>query len=540
MDTAIEIGKTSATGSFHLLIGKIASTVILAVGTIVLGALIAESDYGLYAVALIPSATFLLFQDWGVGTAIARQCAQFRKANKEADLRKTIIAGLTFEVTTALVLTIISVVTANFMASTVFDKPESTFLIAFASISIFSTALFTITQNVFVGFENMKLISLTLICQAIAQSVIAPLLVYSGYGALGALVGFTLGSVIASIIAFILLYFVILRKLKKETIQKSDITETLKPFLKYGLPLAIGSILIGILTQFNSIMMVSYIKDLTLIGNYKIATNFAVLLTFLTAPIATVLFPAFSKLDHKKEPHLVKTVFASSVKYTALLLVPSTMILIVLSGNIIGTLYGAKWSFAPAFLALSVLGNLLAILGSLSVGGFLYAFGETRLVLKTNIISLALGVSLALVLIPSLGIPGMIIGSLFTGVPSLLIGLYFVRKKYGAKIDLPASAKILASSAIAATAVYIFLNVFATVYWLKLVSGAILFLAIFLIAVPLFGGINQVDIANLRVLLSGLGTVSRILEIPLTIMEKTLKIRVPWAAHGKVGEGTSK
>ena len=52
----------------------------------------------------------------------------------------------------------------------------------------------------------------------------------------------------------------------------------------------------------------SYYEDLSLIGNYKVSTNFAILLAFFTVPINTVLFPAFSKLDPKKELALVKTV----------------------------------------------------------------------------------------------------------------------------------------------------------------------------------------------------------------------------------------
>jgi hypothetical protein len=64
MDKALKMGRASATGSFQLFIGKIISTVILTVGTIILGIFILEGDYGLYAIALIPATTMLLFQDW--------------------------------------------------------------------------------------------------------------------------------------------------------------------------------------------------------------------------------------------------------------------------------------------------------------------------------------------------------------------------------------------------------------------------------------------------------------------------------------------
>ena len=54
MDKALEMGKSSATGSFHLLIGVAGSTVIMAIGTLVLAALLPVEDVGLYGMALIP------------------------------------------------------------------------------------------------------------------------------------------------------------------------------------------------------------------------------------------------------------------------------------------------------------------------------------------------------------------------------------------------------------------------------------------------------------------------------------------------------
>ena len=525
LDKALEIGKTSATGSLHLFIGKIASTIILAIGTIILQGIILESDYGLYFLALIPATTFLIFQDWGVGTAIARHCAQFRAANKEADLRKIVIAGLTFEVTTGLFLTALAALTANYLASTIFGQPTSVILIIIASTTIFSTSIFVVTTNVFIGFERMKLLSLTLLCQAIAQGITAPLLVYFGYGALGAVIGYTLASVAASLVSVILLYFAVMKNLSKVPNNKLDITETLKPLLKYGVPLAIGTILGGLLTQFYSFMTALYVKDLILIGNYKVASNFLVLLGFFSVPITTVLFPAFSKLNPQKEPEIIKTVFASSVKYASLLIVPATMALIVLSNQIVGTLYGAKWSLAPPFMALSFATSLLTVFGSLSLGGLVLALGETRMMLKLNVITLASGVPLAYLLIPSLGITGVILGLLLAGVPSLFVGLYLIWRRYGTKIDYPASARILLASVIATAVIYLFLSVLTAPYWIELGVGLILFMFIYLICSPLIGAVNQTDLNSLRAMFSELGFFSKIIEIPLIIMEKPLKIR---------------
>jgi len=57
-----------------------------------------------------------------------------------------------------------------------------------------------------------------------------------------------------------------------------------------------------------------------------------------------------------------------------------------------------------------------------------------------------------------------------------------------------------------------------------LVSGGALFLATYLTVAPLIGPINQTDINNLRAMFSGLGIISKLLEIPLILMEKLLKV----------------
>ncbi|MGA3192001.1 MAG: oligosaccharide flippase family protein [Candidatus Bathyarchaeia archaeon] len=524
MDNASKIGQSSAVGSVQLFLGKTVATAVTAVGTIILGLFILPTEYGLYTIALIPASAVLLFQDWGVGAALTRGVAQCRAANSEAELRRIIKAGLIFEVATGLLLTFASLLMAPFLASIVFAKPESALLIALISVSILSTAVLATAQSIFIGFERMKLSSVTMICQAAAQGIVSVLLVYLGYGALGAALGLTIGSAIAGAVSACLLYFAIFNKLDPDSSSSPNLAQVLRPLLKYGVPLAVGSILAGVLGQFYSFMMASYVGTET-IGNYKVAVNFTVLLAFFSVPISTVLFPVFSKIHPNKEKQLLKSVFASSAKYAALLLVPASMALMLLSKPIIETLYGNKWPFAPPFLALFAAGTLLIIFGNLSVTSLLTALGETKLLMKLNLLTLALGIPLCFLLIPPLGITGLIIVSIVDGIPSLLISVYISWKRYETIADLKSTTKILIASAIAATITYLTLNTLHTASWIQLVSGATLFLITYLVAAPLVGAINQTDINTLRTMFSGLGPLSKLLEIPLAIIEKPLRTR---------------
>ena len=523
LDKTLIAGRDSASGGFWLFIGKMTSTVLLAVGTIFMGNFISGDDYGLYAIALIPATTMLLFQDWGVGPALTKFCAKYRITH-DIDLRSMILAGLTFESITGIALTLLSFMMANFIGIAVFAKPESVFLISIVSITILPLSLLTGIDAILIGFDRMEFRGLGMILRSAVYAALAPLLVYIGYGASGAIVGYVISILAAFAVEMGLLYFKIFRKLDCNKMNKSSLFESLKPLLHFGVPLAIGGLIGGITAQVYSFAMATFVDEL-MIGNYQIANNFAIALEFLTFPIITVLFPAFSKFNPQKERQDLKKVFAASVKYTSLLVVPASMALMVLSAPIIGTLYGDKWLYAPFFLFLSVTSGLLRLLGNLSMTSLLNGIGETKVVMKLSIITLATGVPAALFLIPRFGIPAYILVSMYANIPAMFVSISWIWKRYRIKLDYQNSAKIFLSSTLAATTTYLFLNVITAADWILFTTGCILFFIIYLIVTPLIGAVNQTDIDNLRLLFSNLTVISRPLELLLKLVEKTLKLR---------------
>jgi len=522
VEKALKMGKVSATGSFQLFVGVAMSTVIMAVGTIILARLLSPAEYGQYSVALIPSLMINLFRDWGVNSAIIKYIAHLRAEKKEEDIRDIIAAGLVFEVSTGLVLSLLSVFLADFIASTIFHRPESAPLISIVSITIFSGSLLTAAQSSFIGFERMEFNSLTLICQAVIKSVLSPLLVLLGYGALGAVLGYTFSFLVAGIAGLTILYFLLFRRLKRTKIDRFEISKTLRNMLHYGVPLSIASILGGLLLQFYSFMMALNCSDV-MIGNFQVTINFAVLLSFFTTPISIVLFPAFAKLDSQNEPQLLKTVFTSSVKYTAMLLIPATAAVMILSKPMISTLFGELYIYAPFFLALYVISNLFSGFGNLSMGSLLTGLGETKTLMKLNLLTLLIGLPLAFLLIPNFGIVGLIFGTLLAGLPSMFLGLHWIWKHYEVTVDWRSSVKIFVASAIATAATYLSLYFLNTVEWLRLITGGITFLTVYILVAPSIGAIVRGDIGNLRVMLSGLGFISKIANLPLGVAEKVAR-----------------
>jgi O-antigen/teichoic acid export membrane protein len=277
-------------------------------------------------------------------------------------------------------------------------------------------------------------------------------------------------------------------------------------------------------------------------GNYFSAAYFSILLTFISLPISTVLFPTFSKLNVEREPGLVKMIFASSVKYTSFLLVPATMALIALSTPLIGTLFPKngiisslfvatatlKFPYAPTFLTLLAVTNLLVLFGNISLGTFQTGIGKTNQIMKQGLVSLAIGLPLAWFMVgyfssiggASFAIIGGILGALFAIVPTTAWGLYWCWKHYKVKADFGVSAKIFLASLIASAISYLFVAFTILPHVVLLIGGFIIFMVIYLIAAPLLGAINSNDVANFKSMFSSLGFISKILGIILILMEK--------------------
>jgi O-antigen/teichoic acid export membrane protein len=527
MSKAADMAKISVKGGFHVLWGLVASTVISAVGTIIIALLLGPENYGLYSIALTAPIMITLFRDWGINYAMIRYTAQSNAENKAANIRSIFMSGLIFEISVGIALSLIGFLLSDFLAVTVLHRPNITPLIQIASLSVLTSALVSTATAAFTGVEKMHFNSIMLVSQSIIKTALIIGLVLIGLGTYGAITGYTFATLIAGLIG-ILFMFKIYKKLPKLDGAKLEIWKNVKIMLKYGLPLSIGVILAGFLVQYYNFLLYIYVADNAIIGNLAIAQNFVVLIAFVATPVTTMLFPAFSKLDHKKDPETLKNVFQTSVKYASLLVVPVTAMIMTLAHPAISTLFGNKYVEAPLFLTLLAITYLYALLGNLSIGSLINGQGQTTFNLLIAIITAAVGFPLGFILISKYGVLGLIVTSLSAGVPSIIPALVFIRKRYGVTVHWKSSAKILLSSTAAATLTYLLLTQLNSLSSLtQLIIGVAVFTPTYLAAAILTRTFNTADISNLREMLSALGPLRPILNTILNLIEKLMTILTP-------------
>jgi len=370
----------------------------------------------------------------------------------------------------------------------------------------------------------MEFHSLTVIIQSVLKSFLAPVLVLLGYGAFGAVLGFTASLFVAGILGIMILAVAFM----KDGAPSGDAFSHLQAcrmLLSFGYPLFLSSLFMGALSQFYSFLMAIYV-DANMIGNYKAAMNFSVLIAFMTMPIATVLFPLFSKIE-AGETSTLRLVFQNAVKYAALVTVPVTTALMVLSHQVVQIIYGTDYQFAPFLLKLYVVNSLFVGLGNITIGNLLNGQGKTRITFLKNLLNLGIGVPLSIILIPRYGIIGLLLTMIIATKPGLLFTLWWIKKNLGFTINWISSAKIYVSAGISYLTAYYLLASTNFGDWIDLLIGGGLFILTYSLLTPLTGALERIDIQNLRNIMSALGPLAPLFNLFLTLVERLTRETKP-------------
>lgn len=265
----------------------------------------------------------------------------------------------------------------------------------------------------------------------------------------------------------------------------------------FGLPLYVGTL---VSTHCQNIVLAFFTSN-TKIGNFSAAVNFGALMSVLATPVATALFPAFSKLDFHSRKEELRRMFDYSVKYTTLLIIPLAIFVAAVSKDLIRAVYGVAYGYAATYLALYVATFLLTSLGSQVISAFLNGIGRTRETLKIALVQLAVFLPAAPALAWLNRVPGLIVVLLLSGLVSTTYGLRVATRKYEMHVDLKAPAATLAA-ALASV-----LPILPLVYYSRLPSlanvllAAFIYLTTYLTLAPVFKAIKRTDLEILAPIL---------------------------------------
>jgi len=522
-----KVAEDSARGGFFLVSGTFIATVISAITAILVGRSLGPELYGQYSLSLVIPEMLFIFADFGIAAGVVKFAASLRTEGKIGQAAKMIKHAMFLRASIGLAFFLLNFALADFLAAVLLNRPELGFYIRVASISILFYVVFTIATSAYLGLDKTHYSALTTNIQAISKAVISIGLVLLGFSVAGAVLGYLAGYIIAGVVASSIL-LLILRQYPRGDKNPDDnvgFTRTFKTLMNYGIPLYAAGILVGFIYSYQNFILAIFTTNVD-IGNLRAAANFIALITIVSAPITTALFPAFSKLNSTMNGK-IKTFFKFANKYTTLLIVPIATLLIIFSNEIVQIIYGSTYQTAAMFLSINCLLYFLVGLGYLTLTSLFNGLGETRITLKTSLIALLSIITLSPLLAKAYGVPGVIAASISANAASTCYGMYAAKRNFKVEFDTQSLIKIYLIGVVSTVPSLLLLQISTLPRLVNIVVGGLLYLFTYTTLAPVTKIVNNSELKTATEIIQKIKPLAPIIKPFLVYQQKILNRQKP-------------
>jgi O-antigen/teichoic acid export membrane protein len=521
-DQLTRAAQKAARGGLYLFIGNTSSTVILAIGIIIVTRLLGPVNYGLYTLAVTVPTLLVGLADLGMNNALVRLPARFRSEGDNAKANRLVRLGFLVKLGVSAMAFLICYFSSTVIATSVLNRPQIAPFVQLASLMILFQAIYDATNNAFIGQDLMQYSAATQIMQALLKGTLAPVLVFVGLGITGVISAYVLALAAAGATGAGIL-FTRYARLPAQALEPAS--KDMRALLAYGLPLYLASVFSVFLTQYQNIVLAHFASNVE-IGNFGGTSNFSTFMLILTYPIQTAIFPMFSKFDPKNQRSDLARGFTLAVEYSSIIVVPASIAIMIFSRNLVYLTYGRAYTLAPQYLILLAAVYLLAPIGSLVVGTFLSGVAKVWAVVKMNILALVIYLPLGPALAWVWGPPGLLIASFVSNAASTVYATRQISEDFNAQLDLKAGGRVLLAGLVAAVPTMALIQFdMAGVGAINLVVGGLLYLVVYLTLIPILGAVGKQDVENMRTLVGGGTLVARLLNPVFGYVSKLLSAK---------------
>ncbi|MBT3285669.1 oligosaccharide flippase family protein [Candidatus Bathyarchaeota archaeon] len=480
-------------GSLILLLGQVSSTVVLAIGMLLVANLLGAQSFGQFNLAQSIVSMASLVIGLGIRPSMIKYISQYRFEGKNDQIRVLIETGVFLSLISSGLATFIVYSLSGFIANQVYNQPEQAVFIQYLSLGIIGTSLMTLSMGITVGYERMKLRSILNIIYSFLKSVSSPILIYLGFGVLGAIFGHFTPVLLSGTLG--LGFILVLRR--NEAPATNDFThiDALKMILVFGFPIYLTNLLNGIIPQLFITILGTSVSD-TVVGNYAAAIYFSVLLSFVTLPIGTTIFPLFSKLENNLTD--LRFLYRNAVKYSTLFAYPIVVMIMAMADPIITALFGTKYPLAPHFLRYYMLLSVVIGTGSVCNAPLLNSQKKASYTLKSTILRFIVVTPLSFLIIPRYGVPGLLAIMFMGNFVNSIYNLTIIRRLFNFDIDWKFLVKNLAISGTIYPVIYWLTTTLHVNVWIELVLGGTISVTMYLLGLILTKALTLKDYQFLR------------------------------------------
>lgn len=366
-------------GSFWVMIGSLASKILVFCATIAVVRIIGKHDYGQLSIIRSTIQMFVSLSAFGMGTTATKFIAQYRAsdANKTA---KIYVVANTFALCIAIFTSILIFIFAHYIAFNMLKAPELLTDIKIAAIILFFSLLNGAQTGTLAGFEDFKRIAKS----ALLLGVLELSLLSAGallYGVRGAILGYGL----SYCFAFMYNSYYIKRHIKEIGSDLRTVIRNLKMtdfdiIYQFSLPVALTSWIGMPCLWYSKTYLVNHagFEEMAL---YDVSDQWRAQILFVPSIVSQALLPILSNTIAQKDKHSTIHALTINMKINGGITFTVAVILALLSPWVL-KIYGSEYTDCLPLILLAFAGAIDSI--SNVCGSFIFSSNRAWSILKFN------------------------------------------------------------------------------------------------------------------------------------------------------------
>jgi O-antigen/teichoic acid export membrane protein len=429
-------------------IGMLIISIVGILSSIIFARVLHRDDYGTYILLMSILATLVTFTSIGFELTLNKFIPTYRVKKQYSKLNNLVNTLVRIKFVLVIAVAVILFFASDFIANNVFDKSELGFYIKFLAVMLVPFAFELIFKAVLASYYEQKFINIVNVFTRLSFLIIAVVLLVLGYGIYGILIS---NLVVTSVIVLVFYYRgvqVIAKDLKKPAKKKKVSSEiNLSKVLNYSGYLYLFIAMQYLLAEQLDILMIGTWWSTSEVAFYGIGYRFVYFSVsfFAMALTGGITLTYLSELHAKKDKVGLKKTYTIFFEYNYFFMIPISVGGIILSKELIILLYGSEYSDAIIILSIFFISMLIMKLGMIT-STFLSAMDNEKKLLYSRSIFGITNLILNLILIPTYGAFGAVIGTSCAGVAGVAFESYLVHNLVQPKYSFKFLSKILIAS----------------------------------------------------------------------------------------------
>ena len=342
--------------------------IIVLITTAILARLLAKSDFGLVAVAVVAINYLSVLKDLGLGVALIQ---------RKGDVQEAANTVFTINLFLGLALTAIVIPLAPFVAA-YFHDPQITPVLRWMGASFIVNALGSVHTNWLVRDLDYRRKLVPELGGALTKGVISIGMAYLGYGVWSLVFGQIAGALASLILVWIILPW------RPRFVIDRNVAGSL---MKFGASVTVIDIITQITDNIDYVIVGRFF-GLVPLSIYTLAYRLPEMLLIGNLWVmGGVVFPAFSSIQDR--PDDLRRGFLASVRVVELFAVPICLGLLIAADPIVRVVFGDQWLEAIPVLRVLAIYAWVYSLGY-HVGGFYKAIGRPDILLRLSLLTLVI------------------------------------------------------------------------------------------------------------------------------------------------------